>query len=301
VDAKGAPTTGQTLCALVDVKGVSAFLSIAGAGDTVYALASQAAGGYSVVTVAPGPVVSGAPTMKTTTQFTAPVTTETPTHLAVEGKSIFVSYAGGATTPYGVWLFNGQPKTPGGPEPSAQTISLPAAAASLLAANNSLYLLLADGTLGQLDVAHLYATLAVVVTPPTTTIDPTTYTAATPVPTPQNPTATATSATGVTPTTATPSATPTLGAVFTSGATLTADPLAPTQLLLSDPGNNRILRLGTNANAPGVSLLGQYVYTPPVANVGEVAMTGSGSTLNAFVWSGAHLVTFTLPEPPPAA
>jgi serine/threonine protein phosphatase PrpC len=308
VDANNTPTAGTTVCAPVAIKGVSAYLSIAGDGDTVYALAQQAAGGYSVETVTPTGLTNGVPTVKTAPAFTIPVTQETPTHLAVAGKSLYVSYAGGATTPYGVWLFNGQPKTPGGPENSAQTISLPAAAASLLAANNTLYMLLADGTLGQLDVAHLYTALAVIASAPATTTDPATYTAATPVPTPRGPTATATTtpANSATPAatsaaaTATPpvTATPTIGTVFSPGASLTADPLAPTGLLLSDPANNRIIRLVTSANGPGVGVVEQYVYGAPVTNVGDVAMTSAGSTLNAYLWSGARLVTFTLPEPP---
>jgi hypothetical protein len=72
-------------------------------------------------------------------------------------------------------------------------------------------------------------------------------------------------------------------------------------LLLSDPANSRILLLETSATGPGVQVIEQYVYSAPVTNVGDVAMTGAGSTLNAFVWSGSHLVTFTLPEPAPGA
>jgi hypothetical protein len=310
VDANNAPIAGSTICAPVTIKGVGAYVAIAGAGDTVYALAQQAAGGYSIVTVTPTGLTNGAPTTKSTALFTIPVTQETPTHLAVADKSLYVSYAGGATTPFGVWLFNGQPKTPGGPENSAQTITLPAAAASLLAANNSLYMLLADGTLGQLDVAHLYTSLAVVASTPATTTDPATYTAATPVPTPESPTATPTVAAtatsaptttgGATSATATPVATataPTLGAVFSPGAMLTPDPLASTNLLLSDPAGNRIIRLVTSTTGPGVGVVQQYVYSAPVTNVGVVAMTGAGSALSAYLWSNSHLVTFSLPEP----
>lgn len=289
VDANGAPTAGQALCALVNVKGVSSYLSIAADGDTVYALAQQAAGGFSVVTVTPGAVTNGVPTMTTTALFGIPVTGETPTHIAVQGKSIFVSYAGGASTPYGVWLFTDLPKTPGAPQPPAQAISLPGAAAGLLAANNSLYLLLTSGALGQLDVSHLYASLALVATPPAIAVDPTTYTAATPVPTLTSGTATPTVAV---------SSTPTIGAVFTSDATLVADPQAPSRLWLSDPANNRVLRLGTNATGPGVTLIGQYVYSAPVTNVGNLAVAGSGSALSAYAWNGAGLIAFTLPAAP---
>ncbi|HET9110787.1 MAG TPA: Stp1/IreP family PP2C-type Ser/Thr phosphatase [Ktedonobacterales bacterium] len=309
VDANNAPTAGATICVPVTVKGVGAYLSVAGDGDTVYALASQTAGGYSVVSVTPTGLTSGAPTSKSATLFTMPVAQETPTHLAVAGKSLYVSYAGGATTPYGVWFFNGQPKTPGGSLSPAQTIALPAAAASLLAANNTVYMLLADGTLGQLDVAHLYTLLPVIASTPATTTDPATYTAATPVPTPQSPTLTPTTAptattapatTGTvsaTPAT-TPSSTPTVGTTFSQGARLAADPLAPTNLLLSDPANNRIIRLVTSSSGPGVGVVEQYVYGAPITNVGDVAMTGAGSTLNAYLWSDTHLATVSLPEPP---
>ncbi|HEX8983130.1 MAG TPA: Stp1/IreP family PP2C-type Ser/Thr phosphatase [Ktedonobacterales bacterium] len=287
VDVNNTPTAGTTSCALVAVKGVSSFLSIAADGATAYALAQDAAGGYSVISVETDPVVNGAPTMKTTTLFTVPVTQETPTHLAVAGANFFVSYASGATTPFGVWLFNGQPKTPGGPATSAQTISLPAAAASLLAANNSLYILLNNGAIGQLDPTHIYASLAVVAQPPAATIDPSTYTSATPVPTVQNTDATPTSAV---------TSTPTIGEVFTADANLAADPLMPSHVLLSDPAHDRVLGLGTNTNAPGVTLLSQYVYSAPIANVGVLAVTGSGTTLNAFAWSDGKLLTFPVPE-----
>ncbi|HEU5343592.1 MAG TPA: Stp1/IreP family PP2C-type Ser/Thr phosphatase [Ktedonobacterales bacterium] len=304
VDATQAPVTGETVCAPVSVKGVGAFVAIASEGATIYALAQQAAGGYSVVSVSATGVTNNTPAAKASVLFTIPATQESPTHLAVAGKSIYVSFAGGATTPFGVWLFNSQPKTAGGSVNPAQTITLPAAAASLLTANNSLYMLLADGTLGQLDAAHLYTTLAVIVTPPATTTDPANYTAATPVPTPASPTVTAATATaaptspatGTVSPTATP-ATPTVGATFSQGATLAADPLAPGDLLLSDPLNNRIIRLVTSPTGPGVGVVGQYVYSAPIGNVSEVAMTGAGATLNAYVWTNAHLVTFTLPEP----
>lgn len=309
VDTHDTPTSGATICAPVTVKGVSAYLSIAVDGQTVYALAQQAAGGYGVVAVAPGALGSnGAPTVKTNALFAVPVTQETPTHLTVAGKSLYISYAGGATTPFGVWLFNGQPKTPGGPEAPAQTIALPAAASNLLASNNSLYMLLADGSLGQLDVSHLYTALVVVASPPATTNDPATYTAATPVPTPASPAVTqaasgAATATPVISVTAGATATPNpaLGATFSAGATLIADPLTPTNILLSDPANSRIIRLVTTTNGPGVGLVGQYVYSAPITNVSDAAVTGAGSTLNAFVWSGSHLVTFPLPEPAPGA
>ncbi|HEX8729386.1 MAG TPA: Stp1/IreP family PP2C-type Ser/Thr phosphatase [Ktedonobacterales bacterium] len=308
VDSSNKPTTGTTLCAPVTVKGVGAFVAIASDGATVYALAQQAAGGYSVVSVNATGLTNNAPTNKSSVLFTIPVAQESPTHLAVAGKSIYVSFAGGATTPFGVWLFNGQPKTPGGSVNPAQTVTLPAAAASLLTANNSLYMLLADGTLGQLDVAHLYTTLAVIVTPPATTTDPATYTSATPVPTPSSPTVTAATATpaatsaasGTPSPTATPS-NPTVGANFSQGATLAADPLAPNDLLLSDPAYNRIIRLATSSTGPGVGVVGQYVYSAPIGQVGEVAMTSAGSALNAYVWTNAHLVTFPLPATTPSS
>jgi serine/threonine protein phosphatase PrpC len=308
VDSSNKPVTGATVCAPVTVKGVGAFVAIAIDGATVYALAQQAAGGYSVVSVDATGLTNNTPTNKASVLFTIPVAQESPTHLAVAGKSIYVSFAGGATTPFGVWLFNGQPKTPGGSVTPAQTVTLPAAAASLLTANNSLYMLLADGTLGQLDVAHLYTTLAVIVTPPATVTDPATYTSATPVPTPSSPTVTAATVTpaATSPASGTPSPTatpsnPTVGATFGQGATLAADPLAPNNLLLSDPASNRIIRLATSTTGPGVGVVGQYVYSAPIGQVGEVAMTSAGSALNAYVWTNAHLVTFPLPETTPSS
>lgn len=333
VDAQGAPTSGTDTCTPITLPGVSAALAITSDGQTIYALTQQTAGGYSVQTVAPlGANPDGSAKVKVASLFNVPVTQETPTHLAALGKSVFVSFAGGATTPYGVWLFNGTGKGP------AQTITLPQAAASLVTANNTLYLLLVDGTLGQLDVSHLYTSLVTLAPTPATTTDPSAYTAAMPVPTPQNtagataaapvatataipataPTATvATTATTATPAgtaaapagaTATPaptmapaapvSPTPTIGTLFTGGATLALDPLAPSQLLLNDPANSRIVRLATSASGPGLGFVEQYVYGAPISNVSQLAVVGSAAAPNALMWSGAQLVAEPLPAQP---
>lgn len=287
VDANNTPVVGQTICAPVAIKGVSAYLSIVGSGSTVYALAQLAAGGYSVVTVTPGPLTAaGAPTMKTATLLALPATKQTPTHLAVSGRSVYVSFASGAAATYGVWYYSGLPKS------TVQTIALPAAATSLLTLNNSLYTLLSDGTLGQLNAALVYTPLVVAATLPATTTDPATYTAATPVPTPQGLATPSTSQ--ATPTS--PAPTPTIGTTFGTGAMLVAEPLKPTQLLLSDPATHRIIELVAAASGPGVGLVGQYVYGSSLTSVGDVTMTGSGSTLNAYVWSGSNLIAFMLPE-----
>jgi hypothetical protein len=286
VDANNTPIAGQTLCAPVALKGVSAFISIAGSGASVYALAQLATGGYSVVTVTPGPLsATGAPTMKTATFLTLPTTTLTPTHLAVAGRAVYVSFAGGATPSYGLWYFSGLPKS------TVQTIPMQTAVTSMLALNNSLYLLTSDGALGQLNAARAYASLVVAAALPATTADPAAYTAATPVPTPQGPTITP----GTTATPTSTTTTSTIGATFGSGAMLIADPLDSTQMLLSDPTTHRIIQLLAAAGGPGAHPVGQYVYGAPLSDVGDVAMTGSGSTLNAYIWNGSQLVAFTLP------
>ena len=275
VNAQNTPVTGSTLCAPVTIKGASAYLSIVGYGGSVFALTQLAAGGYSVIRVTPGALsATGAPTMKAITYLLVPTTKQKPTHLAIYGRTVYVSYAIGSNS-FGVLYFSGLPKS------KPQAIGLPSAVTSMLAVNNSLYMLLTDGTLGQLNAAHVFIPLPVTATLPATATPPDTYTAATPVPTPQN--------------AATATPTPTIGATFGPGSQLLADPLDGTQFLVSDPGTQRIIQLVTAANGPGVGLVGQYVYGASLTNVGDVAMTGVDSTLNTYVWSNSQLVTFTLP------
>jgi serine/threonine protein phosphatase PrpC len=276
VNAQNTPVTGTSVCAPITIKGASAYLSLVSYGDSVFVLTQLAAGGYNILKVTPGALsATGAPTTKAIIYLAVPTTKQTPTHLAIYGRTVYVSYAIGSTS-FGVWYFSGLPKS------KPQAIGLPAAVTSLLAVNNSLYMLLADGTLGQLDTAHVFISLPVTATLPATATPPETYTAATPVPTPQS------SAVAATPT-------PTIGATFGPGAQLIGDPLNATQFLVSDPRTQRIIQLVTAANGPGVGLVGQYVYGASPTNVGDIAMTGFDSTLNAYVWSNAQLVTFTLP------
>lgn len=274
VDAQGTPTTGETLCAPVTFKGVSAYISVVGYGARAFALAQLATGHYDVLSVTPGALsAAGAPTMTVATYLTLPATTTTLTHLAIYGGKTYVSFVEGSST-FGIWYFSGLPKS------KPVSAALPAAATSIVAMNNALYLLLADGSLGQLNSTLNYAPSPVAALLPATATNPETYTAATPVP--------------MLPSAAT-TPTPTIGATFGAGAEIFPDPLQPSQFLLSDPATGRIIHLAVGANGQGVSLVGQYVYGSKLSGVGDMAMTGQGSTLNTFVWAGSRLVTFSVP------
>lgn len=273
VDAQNTPVSGETKCAPVAVKGVSSYISVITNGPAAFALAQLATGRYSVISVKPGALSSsGALTMTTATYLALPAISATLTHLAASGSALYFTFVSGSS--FGIWYFNGLPKS------KPLTSSLPAAATSIVSINRTLYLLLANGELGQLDGALNFMPLVVAATPPATSANPESYTAATPVPTPQN-------------TAATP--TPSIGVTFDSGAEIFPDPLQSSQFLLSDPATKRILRLQTAANGPGVGLIGQYVYGDALNGVGDITMTGQGATLNTYAWTNAQLVTFTLP------
>ena len=151
-------------------------------------------------------------------------------------------------------------------------------------AGGALFMSLADGSLGQLDSTLTFQTVSVLAPHPVTIANPSSYTAATPVPT--------AASVG-----ATPSSTTVAGAAFGAGSTLVNDPLNPTQMLLADVSIHRIVRLTANTSGPGAGLSGQYVYSDVTPTFTMLALGGSGSTLQAYAWNGAQLLAFPIPEP----
>ena len=100
-----------------------------------------------------------------------------PTLIAADGTTTYISYSvtGGQS---GIWLFSGtKPKGPG------ENLPLTQAASSIIATNNTLYAILADGSLGQLDATQSLQTIPVQIQPPLSPNAPNAYTSATPVPT----------------------------------------------------------------------------------------------------------------------
>lgn len=287
LDANGLPATATAGCAAIALPGVSTTLALSADGPKLYALAQVGGGAYAVFTVLPnGANPDGSLRVKAQQFFTVPTPhAEAPTTLAANGASIYVGYKGGASGVGGIWLFSGSsPKAP------SQTAQVPQPATSLAAANGTVFAILADGSLGQLDTTLTYLQLPLRVLPPVTSADPTAYTASTPVPTPPA------SATPAASTSASSSGTP-AGTLFGSGSSLVVDPALRTGILLGDPASSRVVRFLVSQAGPGLSLSAQYVYGAPLTNVKGLALSSAGTTLTVFAWSGTQLVAFSIPEP----
>ncbi|MEO7003108.1 MAG: Stp1/IreP family PP2C-type Ser/Thr phosphatase [Ktedonobacterales bacterium] len=322
----GNPGQGDATCEQVVLKGVTV-IGLTSVGNTVYALGQDADGKYAVYAVQPqGFNKDGSVNAKISVRVSLPTTGETPTALTVAGNNTYVGFTGGVATPTGLWFFNGKGNTP------ALTIALPSKPATLGVGGATIYLLLSDGSVGQLDAQNIYLPLSVVAAPPALTTDPSIYSVSTPVPTPAltptgadaaTPTATSTPAPTDTTGAGTPTPTPIptqppisiVGTLFASGATLAIDPTTPTNVLIGDGALSRVVRLVASASGPGLGLNAQYVYGPPLDHAsglalaaGKVMMSATGPTatpgttttipiLNAYVWSNGDLVTFPIPEP----
>ncbi|MGH2517434.1 MAG: hypothetical protein ACRDHP_17430, partial [Ktedonobacterales bacterium] len=167
----------------------------------------------------------------------------------------------------------------------SQSVTLTQAPAALALTAGTLYVLLADGSLGQLDISHMYLPLPVQVPPPLTIIDPSDYAAGAPVPTPA-----ASTPAGATVTT-------TGASVFAAGAVLIADPGLSGHVFLGDGSINRVVRFTANTSGPGIGLAAQYVYTAPLAHGAGLAVASAGTTLTAYTWVGSQLAAFGIPEP----
>jgi serine/threonine protein phosphatase PrpC len=303
-DSAGAPSLSGISCAQMALPTVATVVAIAGDGPTLYALAEQSNAQYVVLTITlQGLGRDGTPSTSVATSFGVPTRGgETPQLVAARNGTVYVSYAGNTMGNPGVWLFTGkEPKAP------SRTVLLAQTAQALLATNNTLYMLLADGSLGQLDTAQQYLPLSVSVPSPLTSTSPNSYAIATPVPTPANtPTLPPTSSpadAGATPAASvtvggapspTPLPSPT-GTLFRHGQ-LVADPQQPTHVLLGDGANDRIVRLIASTSGPGLGLGAQYVYGKQLHGALALAVTADSAQLHAFTWSQGRLVTYALPQ-----
>jgi serine/threonine protein phosphatase PrpC len=290
LDASGAPAQAGITCGAVAIPNVATVAAISADGGTLYALAERSSGAYLVVAITPtspnGFSADGTANVKTQERFTlSPTQGEVPQLLAVQGGTSYVGYKPGAAGSPGIWTFSGSaPKAPSHTTPLSQP------AVSLVVVGSTAYVLLADGSTGNLDSSFMYQAIAMLVLSPLVPGTTTPYTGATQVPTAAGASDTnANTGDAVRP------------ATFPGGATLTIDPAVKTHLLVSDPANMRIARFDTSGASGTFQPVTQYVYGTPLAGVKGVTVASDGTLLTVYAWSGSQLATFSMPEPSPAA
>ncbi|HLZ23126.1 MAG TPA: Stp1/IreP family PP2C-type Ser/Thr phosphatase [Ktedonobacterales bacterium] len=281
-DTTGAPAAGASAasCFAVPLANVSTVIALAADGAALYVLAEQGTSSYTVLSVATsGANADGSPRFTIQRRFAVPTpNSQVPTSLAESAGTFYIGYSESAGAG-GIWTFTGTaPKSP------SQSVSLAQAPATLALSGGTLYALLADGSLGQLDTAHRYLPLPVQVPSPLSIIDPGAYSAAAPVPTAATP---ASSDTTTTPATT----------LFPASAVLVTDPALSGHILVGDGASNRLVRFTANQGQPGLGLAAQYVYTAPLAHGSALALAANGATLTAYTWDGSQLAAFSISEP----
>ncbi len=245
-------------------------------------LAQQNPTTYEVLIYSPnGTSPTGEPLVKNVAHFGVPISGSTvPTLIAAQGSNTYVSYSVAGATP-GIWTFSGtKPKGP------AKTIPLPMAASSIVATNNTLYAILADGSLGQLNASQTYQPIPVQIQLPIIHSEPGNYTSATPVPTVAD--------------TATPGSSPS-NTTFRGGASLSSDANDSAAIYVGDSSQNRVVRFSASGTGPGLGLADQFTYGAPIASIEQLALAANGPSLNAYGWSGSQLASFSVTEPQPAS
>jgi hypothetical protein len=268
-------------CQATPISGLNTIEALAGDGGTLYALGEQSGSTFAVVSVAtvPGKTTSTLPSIKATTIFKTPTAgNATPTFLAATGSTLCVSYTGGTSTGAGIWIYNTTKLTA-----APQAITLPKPAASLAATSSALYLLLNDGTLGEVSLqpsgSRQFMPLSVDVLTPVQPTDPSTYAVGTPVPT-------ATSTTGGSQSTA----------PFPSSSALAVAPGQSPQLLVGDATNARVVDLNISTSGPGLAPHVQFVYGTSGSGSGFVTATSNGSNLIVFAYNGSAVQVFVVPQ-----
>ncbi|MGZ3680088.1 MAG: Stp1/IreP family PP2C-type Ser/Thr phosphatase [Ktedonobacterales bacterium] len=287
LDGTGAVGPGPATCAALPLAGdvAATTVALAADGSALFALVEKSGGAYAVLAV-PTDSINANGTYHVKPQQRVTVATphgETPKLLAVQGSTTYIGYTStsGAS---GIWTF-----TDDGAKGPKLTAALTQPTTSLAATNNTLYVLLSDGSVGQLDPKSAYLPLPVVALAPVAFDAPIDYTNATPVPT-----AAAATQAGTNTTTGG-------GTLFPTGAVLAADPAVHTHIFVGDGTSHRAIRFTGNAAAPGLTLANQYVYGTYYSDTKLLALSSNGTVLNSFVWTGARLLTFTVDEPTPHA
>jgi serine/threonine protein phosphatase PrpC len=274
----GKPTLGTVTCTQLAVQSVSTVLALASDGETLLVLAQQNPTTYEVLIYSPnGTSPSGQPLLKAVAHFGVPISGGTvPALIAAKGATTYVTYSKTGGAP-GIWIFTGT--KPRGP---AKTIPLNQAANSIVATNNTLYAILADGSLGQLDSHQAFQPIQVAIQPPLIPSTPTNYTSATPVPTVANTSATGGSSGNTT---------------FRGGDVISADADDSTTIYIDDTAPNRVVRFSASGTGPGLGLADQFTYGGSVSSINQLALAANGSVLNVYGWSGSQLASFSIDEP----
>lgn len=278
LDSTGAVGAGDATCAALPLAGdgVATTVALASDGGALFALVETSGGAYDVRAV-PTDSINANGTYHVKPQLRVSVATphgETPKLLAVLGGATYIAYTSASGQP-GIWTF-----TDDGAKGPKLTTPLTQAATSLAATNNTLYALLSDGSLGQLDPKAAYLPLPVVALAPLSFDAPIYYTDATPVPT----VAAAQTATQT-------------GTLFPTGAVLEVDPAVHTHVFIGDGTNHRVIRFTGNAASPGLALGAQYLYSSLYSDPKLLTLSSNGPVLNGYVWTGAHILTFTVDDP----
>jgi serine/threonine protein phosphatase PrpC len=273
-DGASVPQAGALACIAVPVPNVSSVLSIIGDGTVVYGLGYFADSTYAVFSITPDAAAPNpATTLKVETKFVVPTSNgEKPTHVAERGGVFYVTYDAGTNGQAGVLVYSGDvTKDP------PKNVTLPHGAASAVATNGTVYLLLSDGTLGQLDAAPAYKAMPVKAPTPLASagFNPSTYAAATPVPTPVT-------------------AADTSGTHFPATSVLGADPANPTHLYLADLAGDRILRFTDNGT--GLEFNEQYLQVTSRQDMSALTVVSANNKPYLFQWSGGKVVAYVAPD-----
>jgi serine/threonine protein phosphatase PrpC len=275
----GKPTPGGTVtCTQLAVQGVSTVLALASDGETLYLLAQQNPTTYEVLIYSPnGTSPGGLPLIKAVAHFGVPTSGGTvPALIAAKGSTTYVSFSQTGSQP-GIWIFTGTK-----PTKPAKTVPLNQAANSIVATNNTLYAILTDGSLGQLDSHQAFQPIQVAIQPPLIPSTPTNYTSATPVPTVAN-----TSAAGGSSGTTT----------FRGADVIAADTNDSTTIYINDTAQNRTVRFSASGTGPGLGLAKQFTYGGSISSFNQLALAANGPVLNVYGWSGSQLASFYIDEP----
>ena len=275
----GQVTPGTVNCTMLPLpSGVTSVVALATDTDTLFMLAQQNPTTYEVLIYGPnGSSPTGLPLIKNVAHFGVPTPGgDVPALIAAQGSSTYVSYSATGEAP-GIWLFTGtKPKGP------TKTISLTKAATSIVATNNTLYALLADGSLGQLDANQAFQLIPVEIQPPLIPSTPSNYTSATPVPTVASSTAGGSTANTTT---------------FGGADSLSADANDPTKIYVGDGTQKRVVRFSASGTGPGLGLAEQFTYGAPASSIEQVALAANGGALNVYGWNGSQLASFSIVEP----
>ncbi|HEX6817174.1 MAG TPA: Stp1/IreP family PP2C-type Ser/Thr phosphatase [Ktedonobacterales bacterium] len=270
-----APAAGAVRCVALPLvpQVFSSVASIATDGSTLFAL-GQHSDGTTVVDALPaqGYANDGSLDFGGQSSFNVPTPGgEKVTHVVEQGGTYYVSFEANGGADFGVWVFAGDPTK--GP---SKTVKLPTAVSSMVISNGTLYLLLNDGSIGQLDSTPQYKS-SVVSAPAPLPADPSTYSYATPVPvlTPQDTAA---------------------GSRFSSSASLGLDPYNQNRLVVSAFPTNRVVQF--TAGGPGTNpvLAVQYLYTPAISSASASTVTSVNGQLFLYLWSQNYLVAFPAPN-----